>query len=187
MLIHIIRHTTPDIAKGICYGQTDLALASSFYEERELLTSKLLESYDAVYTSPLQRCSRLANYIAGQQEPIEEPRILEYNFGDWELHHWDSLTSAAAQKWMDNFIDEPAPNGENMLAMQERVLEFWQELLAKPHSNVAVVTHAGVQRLIHAHILKSPIAHIFRLKIAFGTVFEVRHNANTGFLTIQSI
>ena len=57
MLIHIIRHTTPDIAKGICYGQTDLALASSFYEERELLTSKLLDSYDAIYTSPLQRCS----------------------------------------------------------------------------------------------------------------------------------
>jgi len=33
MEIYLIRHTTPDVAKGICYGQTDLDVANTFEEE----------------------------------------------------------------------------------------------------------------------------------------------------------
>ena len=42
MLIHLIRHTKPEIAAGICYGQTDLELASSFTQEADTVLSKLL-------------------------------------------------------------------------------------------------------------------------------------------------
>ena len=33
MEIYLIRHTTPKIEKGICYGQADLNVADSFEEE----------------------------------------------------------------------------------------------------------------------------------------------------------
>ena len=58
MRIHLIRHTTPDIKKGLCYGQTDLDVTDTFEQEKEHVLSKLLGEYDAVFTSPLQRCSK---------------------------------------------------------------------------------------------------------------------------------
>ena len=33
MRLHFIRHTRPDIARGVCYGQSDIPLAASFAEE----------------------------------------------------------------------------------------------------------------------------------------------------------
>jgi len=33
--IYLIRHTTPKVEKGICYGQTDLNLADTFEQEKE--------------------------------------------------------------------------------------------------------------------------------------------------------
>ena len=41
MDIYIIRHTTPDIAKGICYGQTNLELTDDFQAESDAILSKL--------------------------------------------------------------------------------------------------------------------------------------------------
>jgi len=185
MLIHLIRHTTPAIEEGICYGQTDLDLADSSEQERNMVLSKLLDKYDAVYTSPLQRCSRLARHIKCNQPVIEEPRIMEYNFGDWELRPWAEFKSQAAQDWMNNIVEQPAPNGDSIISMQARVLDFWQDLLTKPYAEVAVVTHSGVQRLIHAHILESPTSHLFRLQLAFGAVIAIKHDPNTGLLTLE--
>ena len=53
MEIYLIRHTTPDVAKGICYGQTDLALTATFPEEAEHVLKQLPPDLDVVYSSPL--------------------------------------------------------------------------------------------------------------------------------------
>lgn len=37
MKIYLIRHTTPHIEKGICYGQTDLDVAETFNNEAEII------------------------------------------------------------------------------------------------------------------------------------------------------
>jgi alpha-ribazole phosphatase len=39
--IFLIRHTTPAVAKGICYGQTDLDITESFVEEAEAIRGHL--------------------------------------------------------------------------------------------------------------------------------------------------
>jgi len=186
MLIHLIRHTTPDIEAGICYGQTDLDLAASFEKERQIVLNKTLECYDAVYTSPLQRCSKLASFIKSDHK-ITEPRLMEYNFGDWELLPWNEFTSTNAKNWMDNFVDQAAPNGDSLISMQNRVMTFFNALLTKDHESVALVTHSGVQRLIHAHILSTPLTHLFRLQLDFGAVLEVRHEPDTGLLTVKHL
>lgn len=186
MRIHLIRHTTPDIDPGVCYGQTDLALTASFENERETLLNKLNSSYDAVYTSPLQRCTLLAEYITGQQQ-ISDQRLLEYNFGDWEMLKWSEFKSEEAQLWMDNFVDQTAPNGENMISMQKRVKEFWQELIQQPFDQVAVVTHSGVMRIIHGLILSTPLNNLFRLQLAFGAVLEVNSDLKTGSITVKHL
>lgn len=172
MQIDLIRHTTPDVESGICYGQADLGLADSFAAERDKVLGVIDSDYDLVVTSPLQRCALLAEHVTGAERRTEA-RIMEYDFGDWELRPWAELRGPETKTWMHNFVDEPAPNGESMRIMQARVLAYWAELLGTDHGKVAVVTHSGVQRLIHAHVLDTPLTHMFRLELAFGAIIRV--------------
>ena len=58
MEIYLIRHTTPLVEQGICYGQTDLDIAHNFQEEVEDIKVALQHfNPDKVYTSPLMRCT----------------------------------------------------------------------------------------------------------------------------------
>jgi len=186
MLIHLIRHTTPDIETGVCYGQTDIDVAMSFEKEKRAVLDKTLKHYDAVYTSPLQRCSKLASFIQTEHR-ITEPRLMEYNFGDWELLPWSEFKSQSAKNWMNNFVEQSPPNGESLIDMQERVLLFFNELLKKNYDSVALVTHSGVQRLIHAHILKTPLTHLFRLQLSFGAMIEVKYDLSADLLTVRHL
>ncbi len=184
MLVHLIRHTKPEIDEGICYGQTDLNLAKSFEREAQTVLAKLKPHYDCVITSPLQRCSRLASKIKTDNR-LSDDRIIEYNFGDWELKKWSEFTCDATQFWMNNFVEQPTPNGDSLISMKSRVDEFWQELIDSPYKCVAVVTHSGVQRLIHGLILETPMSHLFRLQLDFGAVIELNVDSKNNLTTIK--
>lgn len=175
MIIDLIRHTKPDIKPGIFYGQTDLALANSFEVERAALQQKIQSHYDLLITSPLQRCKQLAQHLNAERI-IEEPRIMELNFGRWELQSWDGPEKEAIGRWMDNFVEEQAPEGESMRIMHQRVMDFWQEIKSTEAQSIAVVTHSGVQRLIHAEILQTPLSHLFRLELDYGSIIRIHHD-----------
>ena len=186
MLIHLIRHTTPKIDSGICYGQTDLDLVDTFEQERDEQAKKLFDQYDALYSSPLKRCSLLADTISASERFID-PRIIEYNFGDWELKPWSELNDQKAKIWMDNFVEQAAPNGESILTMQARVTDFFDELFDTKSERVAIVTHSGVQRLIYAHVLQMPLTHIFRLQLDFGAVIEMKYDQLNNISTLKHL
>ena len=173
MIIDLIRHTTPEVAAGICYGKTDLPLTNSFEAEFESIQKKLMSSYDRIITSPLSRCAILAKNLNGK-DLNQDKRIQEVDFGDWEMQAWDALPRGATQKWMDNFVVEAPPNGESLIQMQDRVADFWGEV--KNHHNlsqIAVVTHAGVLRLIHSFVFDIPLTNIFRLKLNYGSIIRI--------------
>ena len=76
MEITLIRHTSVDVPKGICYGQTDVPLKDSFEQEAALTAEQLKDQrFDKVYTSPLSRCARLADYC-GYPEAIRDKRLM---------------------------------------------------------------------------------------------------------------
>ncbi len=65
MEIIFVRHTSVDVAPGTCYGQSDVPLNESFQQEAEAVRQQLLSKAEhplRVYTSPLFRCTRLAEY-----------------------------------------------------------------------------------------------------------------------------
>ena len=47
MDIYLVRHTTPKIDKGICYGQSDLELADSYPEEFKAILDVVPEDSSA--------------------------------------------------------------------------------------------------------------------------------------------
>ena len=81
MEIILIRHTSVDVPRGVCYGQTDVPLRDRFKEEATITAQQLQDDvFDAVFTSPLSRCTRLAEHC-GYPDAIRDARLKELDFG----------------------------------------------------------------------------------------------------------
>lgn len=170
MDIYLIRHTTPAIEKGVVYGQTDIDVTPDFIKEATTIQQNISTKIEAVYSSPLQRCTKLAHFLF-DKTIVEDPRLLEVNFGNWEGLKWNDIEEKELNSWMKNFVTTAPPNGESMADMLKRVQSFWTELLKLNHSKVVVITHAGVIRLISSIIMDTDLKDIFDLKIEYGDIF----------------
>lgn len=144
MKLTMIRHTSVDVPKGICYGQTDVPLSHSFEEEAELVKCRLLpDNFDAVYCSPLSRCRRLAEYC-GFKDAIADPRLMELNFGNWEMQSFDKIEDPMLQLWYEDYVNTPIPGGESFLDQQKRLLSFLREISESGKQKIAAFTHGGI-------------------------------------------
>ena len=171
MEIYLIRHTTPDIEKGICYGQSDLDVANTFEEEVIQLATKLPSTFDKVYSSPLKRCAILASRISG--DVIYDDRLKEIDFGNWEMKKWDDIPRKESKDWMNDFVNIAPPNGESYIQLQNRVIDFYQELLLTPQKSVALITHAGVMRALISHFNGTLLKDSFSIQLTYGYIFKL--------------
>lgn len=172
MEVYLIRHTTPEIEKGICYGQTDIPLAESFSDEANKLLPFLPANVDAVYSSSSSRCYKLARLIKSNQVIIDN-RLLEMNFGDWEMKNWDEIDKENLDRWMKDFVNVRVPNGENFIDLYKRVCDFIENLSKAGFHKIAVVTHAGVIRSFVSKILDSPLEKAFEIKVNYCSVTKI--------------
>jgi alpha-ribazole phosphatase len=196
MEIYLIRHTTPKIEKGICYGFSDLEVADSYEEEVSILSEKLLQQTKKqylknkeqakktevlIYTSPLQRCSILAEDLKNifqndfNFKVKRNENLKEMNFGDWELQKWNEINEQELKMWTDNFVTEFTPNGESFEILNKRVLEFWQENIQPQKDKIAfIVSHAGVIRSILCYALQIPLQKAFSVSIDYGSISKLK-------------
>jgi len=153
---------------GICYGQTDLTLADSFHTEAEQVGSKLQDlSFDAVYSSPLKRCLALAHFC-GFNNPIVDNRLMELNFGVWEMCAWDTITDPQLELWFQDWVNEKPTGGESYVELFRRVSYFLNELISKKYHHVCIFTHAGVMRAARVFFTKQPMSSEFDVKLNYG-------------------
>ena len=131
MKLTLIRHTSLQIEPGICYGQSDIDVAASFANEVANTQKKLAEmTLTAIYTSPLQRCVKLAEAL-NLGEVIEDARLKELHFGDWELHAWDDIPRDIFDDWAYDYANKAPPNGETFSQLQQRGIHFLDEIKNK--------------------------------------------------------
>ncbi|NDU92622.1 MAG: alpha-ribazole phosphatase family protein, partial [Ferrovum sp.] len=148
MNIWLIRHTTPEIETGICYGQSNIGVADTFAQEANMVRDKLPDlSGVTIYTSPLNRCRQLAEYLS-QRAPLLDPRLMEMHFGDWEGQHWADIDQEALKHWGNNYIFEAPPNGESLEKLHARCGGFYDKVASGQDETVILVTHGGVIRSI---------------------------------------
>jgi len=175
MEVILVRHTAVDVAPGTCYGQTDVPLKASFDEEAAV-TKAALEAFgpvDHAYTSPLSRCTRLAAYC-GYADAERDPRILEVDFGEWEMMRFDEITDPHLQDWYDDYIHTPVTGGESFMMQYRRVSSFLDELKSKAWRRVAVFAHGGVLvcAQVYAGLVKTEEA--FASLPPFGGLVRIR-------------
>ena len=174
MKLTLIRHTSLQIASDICYGHSDIDVAASFASEAANTQSKLAEiTFDAIYSSPLQRCVKLAVAL-NCGEPILDNRLMELNFGDWEMQAWDAIPRDTFDGWAHDYANEAPPNGETFSQLQQRGLSFLEDVSQQyPEANICVVTHGGMIRAMLAHALNMPLKGLFRFDIDYGSVTQI--------------
>lgn len=166
MEVHVIRHTKVD-ADGVCYGFTDVALADTFEQEVSFYKQKITFDFDAIYSSPLSRCTKLTSAL-GFKDYKKDDRIMELNFGDWENKKWEEINAEELKHWMNDFVETSPPNGETLSQLYIRVESFLDELREKEYKKVLIVTHAGVLRCFWAYVLQLKLQQIFKIPIGFG-------------------
>jgi alpha-ribazole phosphatase len=172
MEIYLIRHTTPAIERGTCYGFADLDVADTFAEEATRVKQLLPEKPFVVYASPLQRCSKLAHFLFGDKV-IKDDRLKELNFGDWEMKRWDDLGPDALQAWMDNYVYARVPGGESYEDLYKRSLQVFNEVIAR-NRDAALVTHSGVIRSLMAYVTGTPLENSFELRVEYGRIARLQ-------------
>ena len=172
MEIYLIRHTTPAIAAGICYGQADIEVAESFEEEAKLIRQQV-PSEIICYSSPLKRCRQLANYIYPNINIELTDELKEMHFGEWELQPWDQIPGEPLDVWMKDFVNVRVPGGENYLDLYNRTISFFQHIVIKNQS-AAIFTHSGNIRSILSYVNNVPLEESFsKFKIGYGEVVRV--------------
>ncbi len=172
--ILLIRHTTPEIQQGICYGQLNLDVADTFQDESGLIQNSI-NGYrpQAVFSSPLKRCSILASSLFPKHNIEMDDRLMEINFGDWEGEPWDNFERAIMDRWAKDFIDLRPPNGESFKELILRSETFMEQILNTNNEKIAVVTHSGVIRSILTKYLHIPPQSIFNLHLNYGCIVKI--------------
>lgn len=181
MEIYLIRHTTPKIEKGICYGQTDIPVVDSFSVEAESVLQQLPDTFDMIYSSPSNRCFKLAQMIQPHQSIVTDKRLLEMNFGDWEMKKWDEINQDELHKWTQDFVNVVVPNGENFTQLNIRVNQFMHEIAKQNFNKVAVVTHSGVIRSFVISVLGIPDENAFKFAIDYGSVTKINIESDSTY------
>ncbi len=148
MKLWLVRHARPLIDAGVCYGATDVPADAAHTAATAAQLAALLPPDLALWTSPLQRCSALAEALRALRPDLQlrrEVRLAEMDFGCWEGVRWDDIPRSAYDDWTANFGRARFGGRESVNELLQRVAAVRAEAQAQGQDAVWV-THAGVLR-----------------------------------------
>ncbi len=157
-VIDLVRHGAVDGPLAL-YGRTDIPMSTVGWDGFASLFAADSCSYTAVVTSPLCRCSAVAERLADRYGVTVHvmPELQEMDFGDWDgvafshlKEQWDAMG-----RFRDAPQDYPPPGGETLSDFCRRVLSGWTAVkaAAEEHGATLVLCHGGPIRIIVADIL----------------------------------
>lgn len=168
MKIWITRHGQTDFnKKHLMQGRTDAPLNERGIQQAQEARAKIGDMhFDAVYASPLQRAKKTASIIGNvpEDEIIVDDRLIEVDFGRYELHRYELLGPKMTFYWLlPEFLPSPA-TVEPLSSMIARSSSFLQDLEQKDYDNVLVVCHGGIMRTLCGYLKQSPKGIMWRPK-----------------------
>jgi alpha-ribazole phosphatase len=187
MEIFLIRHTSVNVPKGICYGKSDVGLSERASEEIKNTVERLSNYCDMetakIWSSPAERCLQLTKSINPQFD-IDE-RLWEMNFGDWEMKAWNDIKRKESETWMADFVNVSTPNGESFKELSARANEFLDEVITQAHPQVVLVNHSATIRTLICRALDLDLKNAFRMEIDYGSISKITYK--NGFWSVRFI
>ena len=113
--IYLIRHTEIYNPNKLCVGQSEIPLAENFTVTFDWIKERLPSTNTIkFFSSPLRRCSKLAQYLSDEKNQIDE-RLRDQSFGLWEMQAWDQIAAKEVEKYQNDFVNFCPKKGENLL------------------------------------------------------------------------
>lgn len=176
--IYLIRHTAPAVNRGVCYGQSDIDVLESFYEEAAIIKGCLPATIEQVHSSPLIRCKKLAEHLFPDINILTHEALMEINCGQWELRQWNDIPKNEIEPWMNDFVRVSIPGGESYIDLYKRVTNCFAHITTT-NADTVIITHGGVIRSILSHITKTPLPDSFnRFSLHYGCVIKITNDHN---------
>jgi alpha-ribazole phosphatase len=155
--VFFIRHAETDMAGRFCGHSDPDVNARGLMQLSQLAHLLSAEAIDEIYSSDLRRAKSTAEAIAAARNiPLSlRPALREIDFGRWEGLNWEQIELRDpdyARKWIAGYPQLSAPSGESFQSFEERILQEVNHLLDSSRGPMAVVTHAGVLRVVLRHL-----------------------------------
>ncbi len=157
-------------------GQLDLPLSGEGVRQAEALAKRLSQTgITAVFASDLVRSRQTAEMIAAHGGIAVSLRsdLREISLGEWEGCTFADII----RRFPDEFRARGAdiayyrvPGGESFADCSLRVVAAFHDLLGKSTGDIAIVGHAGVNRLLLCHVLGLPLGNLFRIGQDYGCI-----------------
>jgi len=148
--IDLLRHG--DTGQHGYRGQLDDALTDKGWAQ--LRAAAAGREWDAIVSSPLQRCAVFARELASTRRlPLRlDSRLAEYHFGDWQGVPVETIADrqgdALGRFWADPAA-HPPPGAETFEQFGARLTDALDEIVRDAEARrMLVVTHGGVIRLL---------------------------------------
>lgn len=176
MEIYLIRHTTPDIPKGTCYGASDLEVVDTFPQEAAAIKSVLPNTHQeaTIISSPLIRCKQLAYTLFENHSITIEESLKEMSFGDWELTLWKEIDQTALKAWFPHFVTQAPPNGETFQQVFDRANAIYERYTKGQTPQLFIVAHSAIIRAILCQLQSTPLKEAFKENMDYGVVYQVK-------------
>jgi len=136
--------------EGKYIGHTDVKLSEDGVKQIEQMKKDYDYPYvEAVFTSPLKRCTKTANLVYPDKEAIVINDLIEYNFGEYEGRTAEELKeNELFSRWLSGEQGVEPPFGESNEAFASRVancfIKIVDGLLKTGTTKAAIFTHGGV-------------------------------------------
>lgn len=126
-------------------------------------------------SSPLQRALQTAEIIAEQfdLDVARDPRLSDFDVGKWAGQTFEDVVSTPEyQRFLANPETREIPGGENLEEVRSRAVGALEQALADSPSGeaIALVSHAGIIRVLLTHYLGSAPANYHRIRVSPGSI-----------------
>lgn len=196
MRILIVRHgeTEWNIGETRFRGQLDIELSKNGVNQAEKVGIVLQkEPIEAIFFSPLLRCKNTAEKIKIHQkqksEFIEEPLLIDINFGDWQgKKHKDIFKEnpQMGEYWNNQPEKLKFPNGESWFRVYERLDLFFRKIRKLDYEIISIVSHRVVLNILFLYLLGLSPKHFWDFQIDNASISEVTINKNGKFKIVRA-
>lgn len=167
-------------------GRQDLPLTAKGREQMQKMAAFLAtQPIDRLLCSPLYRCRQSAEILSAtlNTKPKVLPGLAELDLGGWEgltvAEVLERYPGQHAARGRDIAHFRP-DRGESFADLLDRVWPVFADLSPTDDQHLAIVAHAGVNRVLLCRILGMPLANLFRLNQSYGCL-NVLYRNNSGF------
>lgn len=176
-LVFIVRHGVTDWhMERKVLGHRDIPLnAAGMGQARAVADALRHVALNDIVASPLLRAVQTAETLAETMggSVTRDPRLSDFRVGRWEGMSYDDVAALPDyQKLRAAPLEGAFPSGETLAAIRDRAVGAMEQSLrdAPTGERLAIVTHAGVARVILAHYLGLDLAGFHRLQLAPGSI-----------------